>query len=43
VSLGDAIASADRAAARVAGSLGLEDMAAAGQAPDRGIPAAGQG
>ena len=43
VSLGDAIASADRAAARVAEYLGIEDMAAAGQAPDRGIPATGQG
>jgi oxygen-dependent protoporphyrinogen oxidase len=43
VSLGDAITSADRAAGKVAGFLGTEDMAAAGQAPDAGIPATGQG
>jgi oxygen-dependent protoporphyrinogen oxidase len=43
VSLGDAIASADRAAGKVAEFLGTEDMAAAGRAPDGGVPATGQG
>ena len=43
VSLGDAITSADRAAGRLAQFLGAEEMAAAGQTPDRGVPATGQG
>jgi oxygen-dependent protoporphyrinogen oxidase len=43
VSLGDAIASAERAAGRVGDFLGIGAMAAALQAPERGIPAAGQG
>ena len=40
VSLGDAIASAERAVARISEFLGTGDLAAAG-APDRGVPAAG--
>ncbi|HET6837573.1 MAG TPA: protoporphyrinogen oxidase, partial [Gemmatimonadales bacterium] len=42
VSLGDAIASADRAAERLAEYFGTEEMAAAGRAADQGIPATGQ-
>lgn len=41
VALGDAIASAEQAAARVAEFLGADGIAGAGQQPDRGVPAAG--